>query len=1113
MKFILCLIPVGIFIVRSNGLYIPRGHSEYMSRELARPNTPLMFADVACERTSWPSHIVQPCVQKHAVLTKRTTDEASANRQNDVDRDLASVDQKPKFKEPDNKKSIDDLLKDPKLHKIAQSSGYPVEELAKAKRRWLDAGNAVHAFKKELVEVEKVREITLEEKGQLQVLVKARSQQEMVFRRMSQGFPANQPVDLSKKSIDNLMKSAELREIAQSTGYPVEELAKAKRRWLDAINAARAFKQELVEAGKVRNVTPEEKAQLQALVKARSQQETVFRRMSQGIPANQRVPRRYQKSKDDLLEDPKLHEMAQSSGHPVEELAEAKRRWLDARNAVGAFKKELAEARKVRTVTPEEKGQLQALMEAATQQKIVFSRMSQGLPVDYRAPRPKKSIDDLLKDPKLRKMAQSSGYPVEELAKARRRELDALIAANAFKKELVEVEKVRKVTPEEKAQLQALVKARAQQDTVFRRMSQGLPVTQLIDLRKKNIDDLMESAELHEIAQSSGYPVEELAKAKRQSLDAHIAANAFKKELVEVEKVRKVTPEEKAQLQALVKARSQQETVFRRMSQGFPANQPVPLRKSIDDLLEDPKLHEMAQSSGYPVEELAIAKRRWLDAQNAANAFKKELVEVEKVRKVTPEEKAQLQALVKARSQQETVFHRMSQGFPANQRVPRRQKSKVDLLEDPKLHEMAQSSGYPVAELAEAKRRWLDARNAAKVFKKELAEAQKVREVTPEEKGQLQALGKVAFQQETVFRSMSARLPGNQPVSRRKSIDDLLEDSKLHEIAQSSGYPVEELAKAKRRWLDAGKAVREFKKELKEAEKVREVTPEEKGQLQALVKTATQHGTVFRKMSRELPVDNIDVAALRPDAKVDEIAMFDRVHLDALDALLNFQQKLSALQQSGGSISHAHEVHLEMLQDVYNLQRAWWEKVRPGLAVHGINHEGRLVTYTAQEIAGYNQLFLDASDKLRAFEKQMAVAQQAGHSPTPDVKAQHRALQDDLNKKKTMWFRARDGLPVNRVVPKRRGPKPAPSRETRRPGSQEQASPASPAKEDPSTTHPPLQMAGPRHLLAPFLFSASRLLQGLGRQWRAMPWTRYLADPRLNRANPAELLRAEHALP
>ncbi|KAI9812526.1 MAG: hypothetical protein M1826_002816 [Phylliscum demangeonii] len=312
----------------------------------------------------------------------------------------------------------------------------------------------------------------------------------------------------------------------------------------------------------------------------------------------------------------------------------------------------------------------------------------------------------------------------------------------------------------------------------------------------------------------------------------------------------------------------------------------------------------MAQSSGYPVEELAKARRRFLDAISAADAFKTKLTEGEKVRKVTAEEKGQLQALMKARYQQQTVFRRMSKGLPAIQQVPRPKKSIDDLLEDPKLHEMAQSSGYPVEELAVAKRRLLDAQNAAGEFKNVLAEAEKVRKVTPEEKGQLQALVKARSQQETVFRRMSKGLPANQQVSRKKSIDDLLEDPKLHEMAQSSGYPVEELAVAKRRLLDAQNAAGEFKNVLAEAEKVRKVTPEEKGHLQALVKAGSQQEKVFRRMSEGLPVDNIDDT----------------------------------------------------------------------------------ITYTAEEIAGYNQVFLDASNKLRAFKEQMAVAQQAGHSRTPDVK-------------------------------------------------------------------------------------------------------------------------------
>ncbi|KAI9813957.1 MAG: hypothetical protein M1826_002335 [Phylliscum demangeonii] len=743
----------------------------------------------------------------------------------------------------------------------------------------------------------------------------------------------------------------------------------------------------------------------------------------------------------------------------------------------------------------------------------------------------KKSIDDLMEDPKLQKIAQSSGYPVEELAKAKRRLLDAENAAVAFKTRLAEVEKVRKVTPEEKGQLQALGKARYQQVTVFRRMSKGLPANQQVP-RKKSIDDLLGDRKLHEIAQSSGYPVEELAKARRRFLDAHNAAVAFKKELAEAEKVRKVTTEEKGQLQALMKARSQQVTVFRRMSRGLPANQQVPRKKSIDDFLEDRKLQEIAQSSGYPVEELAKARRRFLDAHNAAVAFKKELAEAEKVRKVTTEEKGQLQALGKAASQQHTVFHRMSQGLPGNRPVLR----KKSMVEDPKLQEIAQSSGYPVEELAEAKRRWLDATKVFRAFRKELTEAATVREVIPEERRQLKALEAAASQQETVFGRMSQGLPVD-----KIDTQDIVGDSQL--------------------LLDASNKLRAFEEQMAVAQQAgHSPTFDVKAQHRALQDDFNEKTTMWLRGRVGTPVDrvvhkgrgpkpapspetggpgsqeqasqasptkeDIDVAALRRDAKVDEvahlnpvaytpaqIAMFDQAHLDALNELLNFQQRLSALKRSGGSVSPAHEVYLKMLQDGYNLQRAWWEKARRGVSIHGLNHEGRSVTYTAQEIASYHQLFLDASDKLRAFEEQMAVAQPAGHSPTRDVEVQRLLLIDDVNKKKTMWFRALDGMPVDRVVPKRREPKTTPSPETRRAGNQAQASQASPAKEDPSTTHPPLQMSGPRRLLAPFVSSASHLLQVLGRQWRAMPWTRYLAELRLNKVTPADLLRTEHALP
>ncbi|KAI9820500.1 MAG: hypothetical protein M1826_000899 [Phylliscum demangeonii] len=163
-------------------------------------------------------------------------------------------------------------------------------------------------------------------------------------------------------------------------------------------------------------------------------------------------------------------------------------------------------------------------------------------------------------------------------------------------------------------------------------------------------------------------------------------------------------------------------------------------------------------------------------------------------------------------------------------------------------------------------------------------------------------------------------------------------------------------------------------------------------------------------------------------------------------------------------------------------------------------------------MAAYNQAHLDALDalsKLHAFEKKVALA---GHPPTPNDEAHHRALRGDYDEKQKLWTRARDSRPLDRQYQDTgAGTQRAKSPETR-PGSAEQASPA---KEDRSTRHQPLQISGPLHLLAPVLSSASHLVHNLGRQWRATPWARYLTQPRVdqNVVKPVELLRAEHALP
>ncbi|KAI9833213.1 MAG: hypothetical protein M1826_000126 [Phylliscum demangeonii] len=436
------------------------------------------------------------------------------------------------------------------------------------------------------------------------------------------------------------------------------------------------------------------------------------------------------------------------------------------------------------------------------------------------------------------------------------------------------------------------------------------------------------------------------------------------------------------------------------------------------------------------------------------------------------------------------------------------------LTHDLEIQKLAKSGVYSVQQLAEYKRNFLDALAELCLTKSKLAKVVKMRKVTKVEGKGLADLQRAYNLHRKTWDRVRQDKPADYRVDRpKKSMDDLLESAKLREIAQSSGYSVQELAETQRRYLDSNNQANAFKRELTGVERLQKARWDRMMKGERDDPAVPPPPKVGRQGQNASALRQTDPASLPITYTPKQIAMYDKQHLAALDDLNAFRNKVSAAERRGRPLTDEEEEQLRNLQDVYNQRWAEWDRVAQGPSVDGLSEDRRSATYTAEQIAAYNQDHLDALGTLRAFLRNMAAA---GHPPTSDDKVQYRALRDDYNKKKTIWTRAQDDEPVDSAVRTHRGarsvPKSARSPKSR-PGGQAQASQASPAKENPSTTHQPLQISNPRHLLAPVLSSASHFFQGLGRRWRAMPWTRYLVNPRLNMAKPAELLRAERALP
>ncbi|KAI9827399.1 MAG: hypothetical protein M1826_006324 [Phylliscum demangeonii] len=652
-----------------------------------------------------------------------------------------------------------------------------------------------------------------------------------------------------------------------------------------------------------------------------------------------------------------------------------------------------------------------------------------------------------------------------------------------------------------------------------------------------------------------------------------------------------VSPDDLHELTRLTAVTYQHKVVVSRARKGKPVDRKTSvIRQDVASLEQDPTIQEIAQLGVYNAQQLAEYRRSFLDSLRRFREKKTLLEEKAKVRKVTEAELADLADLQRTHNLQRKRWERVRAGKPADTPGSALRQSVDDLQQNAKLQEIAATSGYSVRELAEARRSYLDAHNAARYLKAKLSKFTK-RPVTADEQAQLDALWETATRRKRLFDRMCRGLPADgDPSPARKDPTYLVQEEEIQRIAHAGGYRVEEVAAQKRAFLDATYRYRDAQKAISGVKKFRGLlTPAQEDDLVKTDHAYHLHKAAWERMTRREPVDPTlpavgrlgrlakDVARLVRTSDVAAadggpaahpppvirytpqlMAKYDRQFAAALEQLQAFEEQVARAADGSPSPSPSasprpltadEDAQLKRLRGVYEQRKTEWARVHQGLVVDGVvvnslgtavaTDDPRSVTYTAEEVEGYNRLYLDALRALRIFDRRIAAAFRADphYRPTPDDDAQRRALREDFNQKKTTWTRARLGKPMDRVVhyrrsparstrppaKKRRPPPQAPaSQPSRQPGPADHADPAPPATKEDASPPPqqPLQISLPsgRHLFAPVLSSARHLLQRLvGRPWRAVPWpwARSLAHPRVpvdKLVTPAEWLRAEHAL-
>ncbi|KAI9830692.1 MAG: hypothetical protein M1826_004521 [Phylliscum demangeonii] len=593
-------------------LYITPSPLKHKSRELARPDTSLTITHRSSKESPWPSHLVKPLVQNHAILGKRATD-----------------DERPR----DDKKGT----------KFREGPvTYTSEQLTTFREQYNAARRASEAVRKKVQSAKDAGlEVSPDDVHELSRLTAITYQQRLTLNRARLGKPLDRRTSVSRQDVALLVQDPEIQQLAKSGVYSAQQLAEYKRSYLDALTAFRSKHNQLSAIKKVRKITKTEKEQLAGLQNAFNLQRKIWERVCKGSPVDGDVDRLTRRidaplespsidaslespsidaslegpSVDAPLESPPLHQSVQLSGSSLKELAQARKSQREASNAAKLFKSTFGLSRN---------------------------------------------------DAEIQRVAQFGGYSLEEAAKQKRGYLDAL---NAYREASQSISAVKKkggtLTPDEEDRLVKIDHDYQLQRTAWNRMREGeqaarssQPAPKLGRLAN-DVAALRRNADVDPVAYD--YNGQQIAMYDERYLEALRQLRAFQHQISLAQKRgRSLTATGKDELKRLREVCDQRRTEWARVRQGL----------WVDSVRDAGSSRDAAWSVTYSAEEIQAYNQIHLAALQTLRAAEKKMAAGRDAGRVpTADDEVDLRALRDDFNKKKLTWIRARDGKPVDRLV------------------------------------------------------------------------------------------------------------------------------------------------------------------------------------------------------------------------------------------------------------------------------------------------------------------------------------------------------------------------------------------------------------------------------------------------------------
>src|SRR5699024_380402 len=551
----------------------------------------------------------------------------------------------------------------PKVNDADSNGVLDIEQLSEATEAVINAEQAKTAVDTKVAEVIADGLVTPNEKADVDALIQTLETAKQAAQEKLDSVPNNTE---GKAELQNRMNqtpavvSPKVNDVESDGNIDNQHVSEVGKAIENVEQAKAAVDTKLAEITSNGLVTPDEKAEIDALIQTLETVKQEAKKKLDNIPNNTEGKAELQLKLDNItsVTSPEVNDADSNGVLDTDQLSEATQAIEDAEQAKAAVDTKLAEITSNGLVTPDEKAEIDALIQTLETAKEIAKDKLDSVPnsttgkdaLQTRLNQITSAVSPTVTD------ADSNGVlDIDQLSEAMRAVVNAEQAKTAVDTKVTDVTSDGLVTLEEKSAVDQLIQAleTAKQEAKEKLDSVPNSTAGKIELQNR-LDQIASvvSPEVNDVDSDGNVDSQQISETGKAIEDAEQAKAAIDTKLAEVTADGLVTPDEKAAVDALIQTLETAKQTAKEKLDSVPDGTEVKatLQTRLDSISSviSPEVNYTDSNGVLDTNQLSEAEQAVTSAEQAKTVVDNKLADVTSDGLVTPDEKAEVDALVQS---------------------------------------------------------------------------------------------------------------------------------------------------------------------------------------------------------------------------------------------------------------------------------------------------------------------------------------------------------------------------------------------------------------------------------------------------------------------------------